>query len=113
MFCKHCGQKIKEGNKFCPNCGKTIDKAIGLIDGRQKKHNKTKLYTILSLAIPIGLFIATITLWGVINTFVNSKDSSNIVELVNLIVPLVVAIALLLMPVGVFFAIFFHLKNKG
>ena len=25
MICKKCGKKIKEGSKWCPNCGERIE----------------------------------------------------------------------------------------
>jgi len=25
MFCKKCGQEIKDGDKFCPNCGTEVN----------------------------------------------------------------------------------------
>ena len=28
MICKECGNLLKEGNKFCPNCGSKVELAV-------------------------------------------------------------------------------------
>ncbi len=59
MYCKNCGNEVKEGVKFCENCGKGINElgnnnininVINSIDGGKKKN---KWVTIL-LAIFLG-----------------------------------------------------------
>lgn len=39
MFCKNCGQEIKEGAAFCPNCGNKIEKKVNIPSYNQEKFN--------------------------------------------------------------------------
>ena len=29
MYCRNCGHLLKEGDKFCPNCGARMDTQMG------------------------------------------------------------------------------------
>ena len=40
MYCKFCGQKIKDGVNFCPHCGKPTSNKIS--NGGEQKRNKKK-----------------------------------------------------------------------
>lgn len=39
MFCKNCGQEIKEGVAFCPNCGNKIEKKVNIPSYKKGKFN--------------------------------------------------------------------------
>lgn len=51
MFCKNCGEKIYDNDKFCSNCGSLVE-----IPQAKKKTHK-KLITILLLMIIITVFV--------------------------------------------------------
>ena len=54
MFCKYCGNEIKEGNTFCTNCGKPIE------DTKPIKKKSKKKYIIISIIIlvVIGIIVS-------------------------------------------------------
>ena len=48
MICKKCGKKIKEGSKWCPNCGERIE-----TEQPKKKKSSCLLYFLFAAAIII------------------------------------------------------------
>lgn len=79
MFCKKCGKEIKEGEKFCPNCGEPINHGNNNQNGNadyvysntsfqgtqtafaRKRKFPTKLFAlgigVIAVVIVIGLFL--------------------------------------------------------
>lgn len=65
MFCKNCGNKLEEGDKFCGICGFKVN-PDNEEDQKQKSKNKTVLFTSLSVvvvsALAAGCWIAAMTI---------------------------------------------------
>ena len=66
MYCKNCGNEIKEGTSYCTNCGANIS-----------SHNKKALNLKLVLGIIIALVIvATITIFVSMTKKTNTDDNN-------------------------------------
>lgn len=48
MHCQKCGAKIKEGSKFCPNCGTKIE------GPDRKKKSKIMIVSLLAPLLALG-----------------------------------------------------------
>lgn len=82
MFCKKCGQEIKEGYKFCSKCGCPIElsnQQVNLVGNKDKENKKKpikKIILIIMLLIVIGassyFLINYIKLEKYKNNFINS-----------------------------------------
>lgn len=68
MFCKNCGNELKEGNSFCTNCGSAINK------------NSRKKYLILVI---MALFICLCALWFVYNNIFQKKNVSENINILE------------------------------
>lgn len=68
MFCKHCGKEVKDGVKFCPSCGGSIE----VVDGTTQTVNTVSNGTSDEPKASVGIIIASILipLVGIIMYFV-------------------------------------------
>jgi S1-C subfamily serine protease len=80
-YCKHCGEKIEEGQKFCKKCGTKIvaaEAAATAVHSHEKKPSKRKLLTKNKLWIIVGVIalsaLGAIT-WGILAEYDSSYHS--------------------------------------
>lgn len=88
MYCKKCGSKINENNKFCTKCGTTLD--FSNLININKKKSKVKLCILILLACLIiaGAAIATAFIYndkksGVDNNFEEKTSEVDSIALKN------------------------------
>ena len=65
MFCSNCGTQLREGAKFCPNCGNVVKKKSNKKDVSSIFKQIKPVYAIAVLAIVVIFFIGR-ALFGVI-----------------------------------------------
>lgn len=68
MFCSRCGNEIKEGAKYCSNCGKSISNTEN--DKNSKKLNKKIILIVLGIIVVVAI-IGTVI-------FISNRKNSNI-----------------------------------
>lgn len=79
MYCKNCGKEIKEGTKFCPQCGNPAQINFNpntVESNRPKRVKKRKLWKIF-VAVVIILILA---LGGIYLYFVKNQESVYLVQ---------------------------------
>ena len=84
MFCQKCGKEVREGEKFCQNCGAAVvgnalntgNGNMGQLSGMPSKKPKAKKKIILLVGIVIVLILA-------IGAAVSSGSKNKYVELVK------------------------------
>ena len=78
-YCRYCGALLDEDSKFCPSCGKAVNKASETIDvsysGNKPTtfHTLAKVFLILSIITSFWMIIPLIT--GIIG--LNKLNSAN------------------------------------
>jgi uncharacterized membrane protein YvbJ len=78
-YCRYCGALLDEDSKFCPSCGKAVNKASETIDvsysGNKPTtfHTLAKVFLILSIIVEFWMIIPLIT--GIIG--LNKLNSAN------------------------------------
>lgn len=70
MFCKNCGNKVIEGDKYCNGCGANLE---------EPKTNNT-LITKREIALCIVLSIITCGIYGLVWFVLMTNESNNLVE---------------------------------
>ncbi len=60
MKCPKCGAELAEGIKFCPNCGKPIEKRKEQVETRKKKKTNWTVQIIVSLVLFLVLGVGLI-----------------------------------------------------
>lgn len=68
MFCSKCGNEIKEGERFCSNCGKSVNN----IEEKKNSNNFNKKITFAVL----GIIVIVVIIGTVI--FISNRKNSNI-----------------------------------
>lgn len=72
MYCKNCGAKIAENDKFCSNCGAPAKYALGRVESeKEKAFWRHGWFTILMLfmCFPVGVILVFINHPSVVKTF--------------------------------------------
>ena len=72
MYCKNCGAKIAENDKFCRNCGAPAKYALGRVESeKEKAFWRHAWFTILMLfmCFPVGVILVFINHPSVVKTF--------------------------------------------
>jgi type II secretory pathway pseudopilin PulG len=117
MFCSKCGVQNDAEAKFCKDCGNSLDTApstkgkVPVFDNVSNNAVKPKSLLLYALA-PVGLFIALIVLWGIINVFADTENPSAFIEFFNnVIIPLLFAFTFLAIPFGIIYAIYSNSKT--
>lgn len=70
MYCKNCGARIAENDKFCRNCGAPAKYALGRVE-KEKAFWRHGWFTILMLfmCFPVGVILVFINHPGIVKTF--------------------------------------------
>ncbi len=106
MFCKKCGFKLSVEQKFCGQCGdsfsnRKVDK-IQDVEVVLKKLNKRKN---IYLIAPVVSFFVILSLYGVVyfvgRTLGVSNQSSTLLSVLNMLIPIFLALLVLFIPVGI------------
>ena len=71
MFCRNCGNELKEGEQFCSKCGFNLKE-----DGKQVKDNK-KIISIKFNHLVICIIIVLLIILGLMLLIINSKKSNS------------------------------------
>lgn len=66
MYCSKCGNKIKDGNMFCTNCGASIIEDEKADSKKENIQNKKKKFNVKVIIIILVVIIALIAL-GIFN----------------------------------------------
>lgn len=80
MYCKHCGEKIKEDSSFCEHCGQKLGNTEDMIEEKQKPKavastTKRLLNFFLDwgfmclFAFVVGLFAELFGLWSILENW--------------------------------------------
>ena len=68
MFCKYCGNELKEDDRFCPTCGRKNEDFKSAVeikndnDVKEKKKNKKGVSNKLKLIIPLSFLLIVLFL---------------------------------------------------
>lgn len=98
MYCKKCGSKIEDGNRFCENCGANVDGVTSSSDNAVKRENKEKSNAPLILGIVGGcLYMPSAICSGMCASMVDSVADSPSGELssfyvTGLLIPAIMSI---------------------
>lgn len=93
MFCEECGNKIKDGHKFCIKCGYSIvsnspeNKKRELVDNEKWWHRLLKVLYIISY-IPLLIIIPIV--WSTNTCYYCSKSDSFWYSLLTLFIYVVI-----------------------
>lgn len=66
IVCKECKTEIREGNKFCTNCGRKLDDYKMSKISKEDKEMLKKIYMVvvhIFAAMGVFFFIALMSLW--------------------------------------------------
>lgn len=123
MFCEQCGAEVNENDKFCARCGRSFTgeqlakgtpQVPKMSDEERRKYKKKAWIALLG---PIGVFVGSIVLWGIINLLgsagLGHQEPTLLSVVGNVVVPLIFALCMLAFPIGVVFAIFFWIQSRG
>ena len=111
MYCKKCGEKIKEGNKFCTKCGFDLNSNESTIKKEDNINNKADGKAVASLVLGcISLFLSftlsiimfPMELVGLIlgiasKTKCSEKTAGIIINVISMIISIVVFIILIIL----------------
>lgn len=63
MFCSKCGKEIKDGEKFCPNCGETIENRVAESSITEpSSETETTQNTSSQKSTPVGFILGLISI---------------------------------------------------
>lgn len=101
-FCNNCGEKLKEGEVYCPNCGKEVGKEIIVKENKEGLGTASMIIGIISLILVfiISLGIIPLAFCGLILGIVNKaqrgkKISGIILNTIAMILSFIVFIAVI------------------
>ena len=103
-FCNNCGEKLKNGELYCPNCGKEVGKEIVIKENKEGLGTASMVIGIISLVLSfiINLGAIPIALIGLILGIVNKaqkgkKVSGIILNTIAMILSVVVFIVIIVL----------------
>lgn len=64
MYCRKCGNEIKDGEKFCGKCGQEVNEEIKNTSSNKKKNN---VWTTITVIIAVIVAIAVIQIGSAIS----------------------------------------------
>lgn len=123
MNCQNCGNVLSEGAKFCTTCGKPATAShdsqpiqatpISPVEAERLYKKYGRLRWIAALG-PITVVFLIVSIWGALN-FLNELSQSSgslkvITDIFGLIIPIIIALAVLAIPIGIILA--FRYNNK-
>lgn len=115
MYCTKCGNKIKEGNKFCTKCGVSLNKdEIRKSDTKEKADGKAVASLVIGLislllSFSLSIIVFPLELIGLIigilsKTKCSEKTGGIVINIISMIVSFIsfVIIIVLIIIIGVF-----------
>ena len=117
MYCSKCGAQNTDQAKFCKECGQGIEnKNVGhTVDTpvNAQKFAKPPKSVLKYAMVPLGTLFALVALWGVMGYMqeAGSASTSTLFDVINLLIPLLLAISVLAVFIAPLYAVYSNSKN--
>ncbi len=83
MYCRHCGTKLLDNDKFCGKCGTKI--AIEKIVYEEEKPMESKISNTAAVAITICILVLSLTIIICTSLIANTNEENRLIGLNNIV----------------------------